>query len=316
MMNFKFYITVFCLSLMGIAIGCTNNNKKKQEGNILPKPITLPEIPSIITTLEGRVNYVMEHFWDTMDFTDTAYIHYPDITEQGIVDYIDLLNRSTDSVLINKSIDRFFTRIETDTTGKVVRYFTQMLTKYLREPNSPFRNETVFAKIAQNILKSNHPEFNSADKDRAQFDVDAAAKNSKGSIAADFSFEFLSGKQSSLYQFKSDKTLLFFYDPDCSSCKEYVEIIKKEPKISSLITTGVLTILAIYVDQDYELWQREASKLPESWSVAIDRKGEINDKQLYILEASPTLYLLDKDKRVILKDAMYEQLLEWLNANL
>ena len=95
-----------------------------------------------------------------------------------------------------------------------------------------------------------------------------------------------------------------------------MEIIKKEPKISSLITTGVLTILAIYVDQDYELWQREASKLPESWSVAIERKGEINDKQLYILEASPTLYLLDKDKRVLLKDAMYEQLLEWLNANL
>lgn len=315
MMKFKFYITVFYLSLIGISIGCTNNNKK-QEGGTSPQPITLPEIPTVITSIEGRANYVVEHYWDTMDFTDTTYIHFPDITEQGIVDYIDLLNRSNDSVIINKSIDRLFTKIETDTTGQVVRYFTQMLTKYLREPNSPFRNEIVYVRVAENILRSNHSEFNSTDKEKAQFEVDMAAKNSIGSVATNFSFELLSGSHSSLHQFVTTTTLLFFYEPDCYSCKQYIEIIKNEPQINSLIANKKLKILAIYPEQDYELWKAEASHFPKSWHVAIDRKGEINKHQLYLLEASPTFYLLSKVGEVILKDTQYEVLLEWLNSNI
>ena len=45
---------------------------------------------------------------------------------------------------------------------------------------------------------------------------------------------------------------------------------------------------------------------------AYDAGQKITERQLYDLKAMPTLYLLDKDKRVILKDAPVEQIEQWL----
>lgn len=47
---------------------------------------------------EDRLNFMVQHYWDHFNFKDTAYIHVPDITEQALVDYMDLLNRVPSSL--------------------------------------------------------------------------------------------------------------------------------------------------------------------------------------------------------------------------
>ena len=42
----------------------------------------------------------------------------------------------------------------------------------------------------------------------------------------------------------------------------------------------------------------------------------IDQKSLYDLKAIPTLYLLDKDKTVLLKDATAEEIEEYLQKNI
>jgi len=42
----------------------------------------------------------------------------------------------------------------------------------------------------------------------------------------------------------------------------------------------------------------------------------IDQKNLYDLKAIPTLYLLDKDKTVLLKDATAEEIEEYLQKNI
>ena len=44
-----------------------------------------------------------------------------------------------------------------------------------------------------------------------------------------------------------------------------------------------------------------------------DAGQSIVTRELYDLKASPTLYLLDKDKRVILKDVTVEEIGKWLD---
>ena len=48
-------------------------------------------VPSMITDPGERAKYLVQHYWDKFDFTDTAYIHLPDITEQALTNYIDLM---------------------------------------------------------------------------------------------------------------------------------------------------------------------------------------------------------------------------------
>jgi hypothetical protein len=47
--------------------------------------------------------------------------------------------------------------------------------------------------------------------------------------------------------------------------------------------------------------------LPKEWIVGTDRE-EIKQRCLYDLKAMPSLYLLDGDKKVILKDVSYRKI--------
>ena len=66
------------------------------------------------------------------------------------------------------------------------------------------------------------------------------------------------------------------------------------------VDAGNLTVLAIYTEGNLDVWKTTISELPKEWIVGTDRE-EIKQRCLYDLKAMPSLYLLDGDKKVILK---------------
>lgn len=56
-------------------------------------------------------------------------------------------------------------------------------------------------------------------------------------------------------------------------------------------------------------------EIPDTWINGYDKTGLVNDKQLYDLKALPTLYLLDREKKVILKDVTIEVIIDYLTKN-
>jgi len=48
--------------------------------------------------------------------------------------------------------------------------------------------------------------------------------------------------------------------------------------------------------------------MPAQWIHAYDKGMEITQRRLYDIKAIPTLYLLDKEKKVLLKDTSVEAL--------
>ena len=52
--------------------------------------------------------------------------------------------------------------------------------------------------------------------------------------------------------------------------------------------------------------------MPRGWIVGWNKAGDIRNRQLYAIPATPSLYLLDLRKRVILKDASMDQLIGYL----
>jgi len=63
-----------------------------------------------------------------------------------------------------------------------------------------------------------------------------------------------------------------------------------------------LVILTIYPDQDLEAWQNYLPQLPAQWINAYNPGAQVKDNHLYDLKAIPTLYLLDANKTVLVKD--------------
>ena len=73
------------------------------------------------------------------------------------------------------------------------------------------------------------------------------------------------------------------------------------------VDAGNLTVLAIYTEGNLDVWKTTISELPKEWIVGTDRE-EIKQRCLYDLKAMPSLYLLDGDKKVILKDVSYRKI--------
>jgi thioredoxin-related protein len=199
--------------------------------------------------------------------------------------------------------------IENSSASRQVQHYLEELSKkYLYDVNSPFYNEDYFILFLQSFLKSNTIPEDS--KIRYNILLQIASKNKVGELANDFTY-FADNKMDNLYNIEGKFTVLFFYEVGCLYCEESIRALGSNSDFSNLINSDV-RMLALYPDGEKDMWEKYRNHIPENWINGIDLKKTIIKQGLYDLKASPTIYLLDENKRVILKDASIEELLRFL----
>lgn len=301
----KFILLLFT----GLLLACNgngqvqNNSQSKQE---VKRTFELPDVPTTLKKVEERLDYVIAHYWDKFDFKDTAYIHLPEVTEQAIADYVDLLNRTTRekaSTALKGVME------EAMVEQNMLKYINSQLRRYLIDRNSPFRNEELYEPVAQILLEKNVG--GERMRTNAKRDLKLIALNRKGSIANNFSFILPDGGVKQLHQVDSPLTLLLFFDPDCYTCINTIHELKN----CEALNQNNVKVVAIYPDGDADIWKDYLKILPKNWINGHDRELAIHNKELYNLNAMPTLYLLDAKKRVLIKDGSMEEIVQYLQEN-
>ena len=126
--------------------------------------------------------------------------------------------------------------------------------------------------------------------------------NRVGTLAADFVYTLSSGGQKRMHSISSPYTLLLFYNPDCHGCAEALAAMKSSSVLNNPAVMKQMKILAFYPDEDHEVWVNHETEIPATWINSYDKELTVLTKELYDLKAMPTLYLLDREKRVLLKD--------------
>lgn len=307
-------IVFFCLFFGFCLLACSNANKQSKaetEANQQKdRKFIMPLVPDELVAPRDRANYLVEHYWDNFDFSDTAYIHLPNITEQAMADYIQILphaNKDTAYIAIKSTL----LKAEKDTSMNT--YLLETYKKYLYDPNSPMRNEEYYIPVLNYIIESD--KTNEADRERADFRLKMLLKNRIGDKASDFTYTLDSGKTSTLYNIKSEYTIILFYNPDCHACGEMIGAIKASNIINDGLENKSLSVLSFYPDADLEIWKKHLGDIPHTWINGYDKNQTVQNKKIYDLKAIPTLYLLDADKRVILKDVDFYTLQKWLTEN-
>lgn len=285
------------LGLLLIACGGKKQDIVMDTADKKPLSFTLPEVPVMLQSSEDRMDFVVQHYWDNFDFKDTTYIHAPDVTEQALVDYMDLLARVpvafSDSCLtqtMNAAMQE----------EKMLKYFAETFRRYLFDPNSPIRNEEMYEPVGRFLATS--PVVDEAVRSRARHDLKLIGMNKVGTVAADFAYTLPSGVQKHMHTIRSPYTLLLFYNPDCHGCAETLATMKSSPVLNNPAVMKQLKILAFYPDEDREVWVNHQSEIPPTWINSYDKDLTVLTQELYDLKAMPTLYLLDKEKKVLLKD--------------
>lgn len=273
---------------------------------IVPDTFVLPDIPEVITDTDDRAKYMVMHYWDRFDFMNSALIQRPEITEQAFVDYINILNY-VPIENVEESLIATLKRAEAD--NEMYRHFVSLFEKYFYDPNSPFRNEEFYIPVLNGVTKSSV--LSDDEKSVYQFQLDMAMKNRVGDKANNFNYTVASGQTFSLYGLQSEYTLLMFSNPGCPTCEAVTAQLSRSAHLTAALSRNsssrtLLTILTLYPDSDINEWLVHLPKMPSKWVHAYDKDLQITNKKLYDIKAIPTLYLLDKDKRVILKDTSIE----------
>lgn len=303
-----------------VLAGCAGNRKAEQFV-ALPFPDVVP--PAMMESASDRAEYMALHWWDGIteasreypcDTTLVSGVRKEDV-EQKFANWVNILNM-LDMSVVGKSVVRLYDRAaaceKKDTSSNVFETFTDLVVKYLYDPNSPMRNEDHYAFYASRLAGSDLVDESMREKYARE--VRLASLNRVGSKAADFRFTDKGGRMHTLHGIDAELTLLFFSNPGCSACKEIIDVLNNDPRISSLISEGVMAVLNIYIDEDLEEWRSYMPVYPEHWYNGFDPDLVIRGENLYNVRAIPSLYLLDRNKTVIMKDAPEARVFEWLST--
>ena len=301
-------IVLFGLGM--VACGNTQRKQEKESPAVVQekkkRSFQLPEVPVMLDTPEARAAFVCEHYWDHFDFADTAYIHLPDITEQAIVNFMDLMPRVPQE-LADKAMRILYEKAAPH--SPMLWHFWETMSRYWQNANSPMRNEEMFIRLCRSVEEV--PQVEEVLKQRASFARRMAEKNRPGMKAADFVYTLASGKQARMYGLKAEYTLLFFYNPDCHTCADVKQAMQRSLLLKDMVSSGQMKVLTVYPDEDVALWRSHLEEMSEEWINGYDKGQVLTMEERYDLSSIPSFYLLDKDKKVLLKDADWRQVMQF-----
>ncbi len=304
------------VALCTILLGC--NSKKAVE------PIDFPEVnlPVYINDQEQAVKYMAQNFWDKFfalpkeENKASNTVHGVDSVsfEKSFGTYARILTL-TGKTLADKSVTELFENLDslaTEGERRPLLAVMELMEHYFYNPVSPVLDEEIYLSALGGILRAES--LTELEKMQYEYQYRICAMNREGTPAADFKYRELlpDGKfrERNLYDIKGEYTLIFFNNPDCGSCAEILEVIKDSPLVG-LIQKGELKVLAMYIDEDLSAWRNNRKKYPKEWIYAYDGQLILRDNGIYGLRAIPSLYLLDKEKRVILKDAPVDRIISY-----
>ena len=216
----------------------------------------------------------------------------PSMNESSALDSLDiiLVNALKDSVLFRQTVS--------------------FLSEPFSNANSSYRNQRLYAKILAAAINSNW--YNTNEKEKAKEKLTLSQQNNIGSAANDFPYTTPGGSVKRMYEIKANFLLLYFNEPECEACKEMKAALSQSTIINQKLKTGELKVFSIYMDSDIKNWKSHLGDYPKQWLQGIGEDKILYKSNRYDLSAIPTMYLLDKDKKVLLKDYFSVQLIEQL----
>ena len=247
-------------------------------------------------------------FWDDFDFSDSSMVGNSTVTEAMFLEFCrNLRDMSADER--KEEIDSLLHRSEAGFPG-MYRYMMNLAEKYLYVPSSPYRNEECFMLFLDYSVLTR--EMKNVHGNRYAYLWKQLKKNRVGTTANDFAYICRDGRVSTLHSIKAPYTLVFFYKPDSPDCDRILDCLAKSDICCDLVGSGQLKVLAIYAGLPFPLWEKNKGKFPSSWISARFTVG--GDRKKYNLPVLPSLYLLDKDKVVLVKDGSIEEVEDYLKT--
>ncbi len=303
----------------------------KNAGTLLTALLKSMREPELTGKLKNPTNkedslaayrYYKDHYWDGVNFYDGRLAYTPFFEDKLDKYYNQLVVPQPDSVI--REIDymlSFASANEEMNRFLLIKFINRYLNQKYMWEDAIFVHlfEKYFANKAYSWLN---------DKGRKTITDRAYSlmANIMGTPAADIQLPDTAGTMKSLYEIPATYTVVAFWDPTCGHCKEVL------PKLDSFYINkwkaAGLQLFSVAKENEgtKKDWLNFINEHHlQHWTHVYYSKADDKIRtdasvpgysQLYDVQSFPTLYLLDKDKRIIAKKLTYQQIDEVLQVKL
>lgn len=255
---------------------------------------------------EKKYWWYKEHFFDHLDFKDPRIIRLPVLPSR--VDYYlnKYIVQHPDTIC--QGVDRIVKMAKPN--NDLYRYFLiQFLNTYAK--SNIVGHDAIYVHLALNYYDKGECPW--IDKD----ELDKIVKNAKdleptliGKVGQDLILENRDGSKTRMYDIKTPYTILLFWAPDCSHCqKEMPEFIKFAEKWNNKGKVTMIGVCNKVTDKVKDCWSFiDEHPGMEKWLQCADTYLLSKYIEKYYIKSTPQIYILDKDKKIIMKRIAGDQL--------
>lgn len=270
-----------------------------------------PEVPAAPKLPNGKsdsvwvFNYYKGHYWDQVDFSDERILRTP-FLESKIDRYIKNLVQQTPDSLI-KNADWLIAKASAN--KEVKSYVVYYIINQYENPKT-VGTEALWVYMANKYYLSGEMGVSEDAKKRIGEKV-----NTLKDLLVNKTFPALAvldaeGKKIDLQSVKGSYTVLFFYAATCGHCKEAAPHLKAF--YDKHKAEGV-KVIAIDTENNRDEWKTFVEKHQFGELInGADPLNQIDFNRKYDVVSTPTIYVLDKNKKIIARKMPIEQLDDFL----
>ncbi len=274
------------------------------------KDIEIPTPPQDLKTDEEineyRYQYYKTHYFDNIDLKEDGLVRSP-VFHDKVAFYFDkMIHPNPDSV--NKAVDEFLTKIEH--TPEMYKYCLWYLcNKY--ERSNRITDDAVFVHIVREYYAKGKAPWT------GQSTVKALVKRADelepiliGKKAPDFACPDTNENWISLYSIRSKYTVLIFWATDCGVCKTEI------PKLKAFYDANKklydFEVYAVDTKSNKNEWKQMIRSMGLNWINVNGTNSNLDWFNIYDAHSTPAVYVLDKNKKIVLKKVGGESIEDYL----
>lgn len=259
-------------------------------------PVSIPQGTRNPDSVKWVKNYLYnkDHFFDNIDLNDERLVRTPILQARLNAFFTNVLIQSPDT--INKEIDKIMDKVKGN--SKIYQFISVYLFNHFRE-SEIMGHDAVVVKLADDIYLSGKADWVSKEfKDDLRKQVDRIRPNLIGKKAENLIMDSYKDRFVSLYDIEKDFTVLYFWEPDCGHCAEATPKLKDWYDKNK--DSGV-EVFAVCTTADKPKWQKYIEEHKLDWINGWDPDRRTNFGYFYNVEATPMIYILDRNKTIIAK---------------
>ncbi len=265
-----------------------------QDQIIIEPLFEYPTPPDEYDGLTERSDYLMEHFWDNFDFSQTAAVDQNALNDAFAV--FTTAMRYADRTKALSAISGLTKKLKGNPV--LLLQFTKSAEESLFGPRADIWSDEAYIPFLKAVTTDKAiPELRSQ---RYRMQLDMLKRNAPGAKFPDTRLTLRNGRHTDFVP-TAPLTLVEFGNPGCDDCHFARLKLEMAADVAEMIDSKELEMVFIVADavpEDQPELLQQFAELPASWTAGICYGGD----DIFDIRSTPCFYLIGPDRKIIAKN--------------